>query len=514
MSPAIRIHRLGTGVTTIMVLAWFSCTAWARALMLPDEGRYVGVAWEMLRSGDWLTPTLNGLPYFHKPPLFYWITASSLGLLGHHEFAARVAPILGATLGAMTLFLFVRRWADERTARATLVALLAQPLWLIGSQFANLDMLVAGCITATIVLLAHAALSAEQGGPYRGALAGAYASAACGILAKGLIGFVLPALAIFVWLVLARRWRLLFKLLWLPGIALFLALVLPWFVAMQQRFPDFLNYFFVVQQFDRFAAGGFNNPQPFWFYLAVLAIFFLPWLPWLPRLFRERCRADSAQQAVRLLMLVWPASVVLFFSIPQSKLLGYVLPAVPPLTFLVAQGYLLRSSGSRKSRRLWALSAAVPVALAAGLIAWLAVFPVRSMRDFGDVLDAQRRAGEPIYMLDRYYFDLPFYANLQAPVAVVDDWDDPALRRRDSAPKELADAGNFDSDAAAEFLVKTSELTARLCAAPVAWVIGPTSSTGHFAFLRGAPALDARDDTTLWRVDTKLRATRRALGCR
>jgi 4-amino-4-deoxy-L-arabinose transferase-like glycosyltransferase len=73
----------------LIVLAWVGAFAWLRSLMLPDEGRYVGVAWEMVRSGDWVTPTLNGLPYFHKPPLFYWITASSLTLFGNVEWAAR-----------------------------------------------------------------------------------------------------------------------------------------------------------------------------------------------------------------------------------------------------------------------------------------------------------------------------------------------------------------------------------------------------------------------------------------
>src|SRR5690349_6519618 len=128
------------------VVLWLIPTAWARPLMLPHEGRYVGVAWEMLRSGDWLTPTRNRLPYFHKPPLFYWITAASLGALGHNELAARAAPLLGAVIGAASLFLFARRWADERTARLALVALLAQPLFFVGGQFANLDMLVAGFI--------------------------------------------------------------------------------------------------------------------------------------------------------------------------------------------------------------------------------------------------------------------------------------------------------------------------------------------------------------------------------
>ncbi len=513
MGVAIRTDRLGAGLTTILVLAWFASTAWARALMLPDEGRYVGVAWEMLRSGDWLTPTLNGLPYFHKPPLFYWITAGALELLGYHEFAARVAPILGATLGAMALFLFLRRWVSERSARLTLVALLVQPLWFLGGQFANLDMLVAGCITATIVLLAHAALSAERGQPYRGALAAAYAVAAAGFLSKGLIGFVLPAMAIFFWLLLARRWRLLPRLLWWPGFVIFLALVAPWFVAMQQRFPDFLNYFFIVQQFDRFAAGGFNNPQPFWFYPAVLAVFFLPWLPWLARSLKVRHTADDGQRAVRLLMLVWAAAIVLFFSIPRSKLLGYVLPAVPPLAFLVAEGYLMGLPVSARARRLWSLSAGLVMALTVGIVAWLAVLPVNSTRSFGAALSAQRAALEPIYMLDRYYFDLPFYARLRVPVGVVDEWSDPKTTGADGPARELADAGGFDQAAAKELLVDSSALARHLCTSPVSWVIGRTSSADKFPFLNSAAIVHTHDDKTLWRVDTRAAALRSALGC-
>ncbi|MBW6493976.1 MAG: glycosyltransferase family 39 protein [Burkholderiaceae bacterium] len=513
MGAAIRIDRLGAGLTTIVVMAWFAGTAWARALMLADEGRYVGVAWEMLRSGNWLTPTLNGLPYFHKPPLFYWITAGALELLGHHEFAARVAPILGATLGAMALFLFLRRWASARTARATLAALLVQPLWFLGGQFANLDMLVAGCITATIVLLAHAALSAEQGQPHRGALAAAYAVAAAGVLSKGLIGFVLPAMAIFFWLLLARRWRLLPRLLWWPGFAIFLALVAPWFVAMQQRFPEFLNYFFIVQQFDRFASTGFNNRQPFWFYPAVLAIFFLPWLPWLARSVRLRYLPVDSQPAVRLLMLVWAVAIVVFFSIPRSKLLGYVLPAVPPLAFLVAEGFLRGVAVAHKSRRLWSLSAGLVAALVIAIVAWLAVLQPNSTRSFGAALSAQRAPGEPIYMLDRYYFDLPFYARLVAPVSVVDEWNDPATTRHDGPAKELADAGSFDRALAAAVLVDSAALPKRLCSSPVSWVIGRSSSADKYPFLSSAAIVHTRDDKTLWRVDTQTAGLRSVLDC-
>src|SRR6476659_9026789 len=103
---ALRAPRSGIGswdhpaIWLLFVLLWLIATAWARPLMLPDEGRYVGVAWEMLRSGDWLTPTLNSLPYFHKPPLFYWITAAMLWLVGNQEWAGRVAPWLGACVAA------------------------------------------------------------------------------------------------------------------------------------------------------------------------------------------------------------------------------------------------------------------------------------------------------------------------------------------------------------------------------------------------------------------------------
>lgn len=142
----------------LIAFAWLAATAWLRPLALPDEGRYVGVAWEMIRSGNWLVPTLDGLPYFHKPPLFYWLTAAALSVSDSSLLAARIAPWLGACLAAGSLFLFARRWAGGDAARAALLALVTAPLFYFGAQYANLDMLVAGCITASILAFAHAAL--------------------------------------------------------------------------------------------------------------------------------------------------------------------------------------------------------------------------------------------------------------------------------------------------------------------------------------------------------------------
>lgn len=502
-----------TTAFALLVLAWLTWTAWARPLMLPDEGRYVGVAWEMLRSGDWLTPTLNGLPYFHKPPLFYWITAASLWLFGHHEWAARVASLLGAALGTTAAYAFIRRWSGEREARTGLVVLLAQPLWLVAAQFANLDMLVAGCIGATIVLLAHATLLAEHGKPWRAVLTGAWAMAALGVLAKGLIGFVLPAAVIFVWLVLQKRWRSLFALLWWPGILVFLALTAPWFMAMQDRFPDFLNYFFVVQHFKRFTESGFNNVMPFWFYPAVLCVCFLPWLPWMARSIKPKAGLSAPQPAVRLLMLVWPAMIVLFFSLPKSKLLGYVLPAVPPLAFLAADGFLSQAFLSRASIRLWRIGAGIGCMLTLGILTWIAVHPDKSMRAFAQVLRENRQISEPVVMLDQYYFDLPFYARLNAPVAVVSNWDDPKLHLRDNERKEIADAGQFDKAAADKRLVLPAALPALLCHSATTWVLGPSSAVTRYPFLGVATDIHHESGTTLWRIDTKNPAMLSALAC-
>lgn len=497
-----------------LALAWLAASAWVRPLMLPDEGRYVGVAWEMLRSGDWLTPTLNGLPYFHKPPLFYWITAASMALFGPGEWAARAAPMLGAGLGALSLYFFVRRWRGDRAAGLALIALVVQPLFYLGAQFANLDMLVAGCITATILLLAHAALCVERCQPYRSTLGVAYAAAALGVLAKGLIGVVIPLLVVGGWLLLLARWHALRALVWWPGVALFFMLAAPWFVAMQARFDGFLDYFFVVQHFKRFAAGGFNNVQPFWFFPAVLIVFCLPWLPWLGRSLGRGWFNDPGREPVRLLMVLWAAAVVLFFSMPKSKLLGYVLPALPPLAFLMAEGFLALPAPSALARRLWWSTVAFCAVLVVGVVIGLAVDSSRSTRDLASVLDARRGAREPVFMLGNYYFDVPLYARIAAPVGVIDDWTAPDVPLRDNWRKELADAGRFAPSAAAGVLIEARAFPAAVCASPVSWVIGAQTAAARYPFLAHARQLSTRHGSSLWRLDTTLPALASALDCR
>ena len=483
---------------------WFGATAWLRPLAIPDEGRYAGVSWEMLRSGDLLVPTLNGHPFFHKPPLFYWITAASMDVFGVSAWAARVASLLAASAAATALFEFVRRHAGVRRARATVLVLATLPLFYGGAQYANLDMLVAACIAVTILLFAHAALAEAAQRPHRLALGLAFAAAAGGVLAKGLIGAVIPALVVLVWGAAVGRMRPTLRLLcWAPGALIFAALAAPWFIAMQQRYPDFGHYFFVVQHLQRFASGGFNNPQPLWFYPAVLGATTLPWSPWALAFASKAYWQQREHAELRKLMLVWLAVVTLFFSAPASKLVGYILPAIPPLAFLMADAIAFFARARRASARSGrSLHRATLVLAASGCVA-IAIaahfYQPKSLADLAVRLQARRLPDEGVVFLGHYHYDLPFYARLEAPVLVADPWA-PAELAKDNWRSELADAERFSAPGPARHLLQVDELAGLLCGPRASWLVGPWPATAATAWLAAQEPVYRQGDTALWHV--------------
>jgi 4-amino-4-deoxy-L-arabinose transferase-like glycosyltransferase len=492
----------------LLAVAWLALTVGTRPLALPDEGRYVSVAWEMLSSGNWLFPTLNGLPFFHKPPLFYWITAASLGVFGAHEWASRLASLLGAGIAAFTLYGFALRQNGKAFAHWALLILVTQPLFFGGAQFANLDMLVAGFISAAVLLSSEAALNAAKNLPYRGLLASAYLAAALGVLAKGLIGIVLPGMVIVIWLAWNRRLSLLRQLIWLPGLALFALVAVPWFAAMQARFPEFLNYFFVYNHFQRFTESGFNNPMPFWFYVPVVLILTLPWSFWLPAAWKVARPQTEDRPSIRSLMWIWPAVIIGFFSIPSSKLVGYVLPALPPLAYLVASVL----------RQKWGSSEALPArvkyfAAAAALVCVSAIlanniFNTKSDRKLADLIAAERQPGEPIVFLKNQFFDVPFYLRLREPIRIFDDWNQANAPQRDNWRKALYDAGRFDQARARGLLLDGAQLTQALCAQPASWIVGLKGSDHDYPYLQQTRPVSAQEYATVWKVSRTAMAAR------
>jgi 4-amino-4-deoxy-L-arabinose transferase-like glycosyltransferase len=465
-----------------------------RPLALPDEGRYVSVAWEMLRSGDWLVPTLDGLPYFHKPPLMYWLTAAALAVDDSSLLAARIAPLLGAYLAAASLFLFARRWAAPGVARASLLALATAPLFYAGAQYANLDMLVGGCITATVLAFAHAALL-EPGDPARRkVLLAAYALCALGVLAKGLIGIVLPGMVLFLWLAGERRWAAMLRLLWLPGVALFLVIAAPWFVLMQQRFEGFMHYYFVVQHFQRYSQATFNNPQPFWFYPAVLLVLALPWTLWLLGARKLPWRGPEAGASVRRLMAWWIVSITLFFSLPHSKLVGYIFPAVAPMLFLAGEAV-----AALQRRRLATASAVIGAVVCLIVIIGVYVKGDRSQAAVGQAIRESMQPGDTVIALEEHRFAIPYEARLSRPMVVVADWSPEAVGSRDNWRKELADAAVFAP--AQDWLISRAQLPARVCASKTSWLLGAPAVLKDYPWLAQAQRIRGDSKLALWRVD-------------
>ena len=461
--------------------AWLLLSAGWRPLMLPDEGRYVGVAWEML-NGDLLLPTLLGLPYFHKPPLMYWIDMAAIGLLGPTEFAARVAPAIGAWLMGAALWLHLRRSAGARMAALGLGVLATTPFFFVGGQFANHDMLVAGWITVAITCAVRA-LEPATPHPVRW-VASAWAAAAAAVLSKGLIGVVLPALVLLPWLAVQGRWRDLLRLLHPAGIAAFVLLAAPWFVAMHLRVPGFLDYFFVEQHFRRYAQGGFNNPRPAWFFFVVLPLLTLPWSLWLWAAWRsrrawrggpaDRARGPAASgdgdapaapssSAHWGLHAWWVLAVLLFFSLPRSKLVGYVLPALAPWAALLG-GAVARGRGWRILLPLAALACL-------GLVAGVAWKGPATDRDIGLALGQRLQAGERVVFVGEAFFDVPFYARMQAPPVVLLDWHDPSIPNQDNWRKELWDAARFAQPEDAARLWSLERRGELLCGSGRVWFV-------------------------------------------
>jgi len=507
---------------------WFGCTAWLRPLAIPDEGRYVGVAWEMLRSGDWLVPTLDGLPFFHKPPLFYWITAGSMAVFGPGVVAARAAAWLASTGMLAGLFVFTRRWGSAPQAWLTVAVLATAPLFYGAAQYANMDILVAACITAAILFFAHALLARSQGLAHRTTLAAAFAAAALGVLAKGLIDAVLPLLVLAAWGLATRRLgRVLALLVWAPGCLLFAVIAAPWFIAVQHRFPGFGHYFFIVQHVDRYASGGFNNPQPWWFYPIALLLLTLPWSPWLAAGLRRRDRdaSDRMPADLRTLMGVWVGVIVVFFSVPSSKPVGYILPALVPLAFLIADaarragvGAAARTLGSMRGA-IWSADKrfAATVLFAAAACVSLTVaahfLQPKSRAALAEQLRVLKRPGEAVFFLANYYYDVSFYARLDEPVAVVDPWL-PAEVAKDSWRRELSDAAQLAPSPSARRLLLPTELAPALCRARTSWLLGPSSvSSAAPAWLAGLTPVAQSGATALWRVDTAAPDVRAALHC-
>ena len=292
-----------------------------------DDARYAEVPRAMAASGDWVMPSLNGMPYVEKPPLWYWAAAAAEKAFGPSEASARLPLLLLALLGAAGVWWLSSWLYCAGTGRAAAAATATSVLWLFLSHNMTLDMPVSVFLLWTTALALRAMARPEDS---RWAAPAAWLTAALAFLSKGLIALLLPGLWVVGLAVLFPKLRQGARKLVSPlGILIFVAVVAPWFAAMQRRRPDFFHVFFVEQHFQRYLTPKYQRGAPWWFYLAVLPAGLLPWsapaLAGLARALRDPFGKDFRAPA----LAAWVLGVAAFFSTSNSKLATYILPALP-----------------------------------------------------------------------------------------------------------------------------------------------------------------------------------------
>ena len=346
-------------VALVLLLAAVWIEPRGSGLAEPDETRYAEIPREMLAAGDLLVPRLNGVPYFEKPPLLYWLNAASLRIFGETSWAARL-PTRLAGLGTAALVVVAANGIGAGGLAAA-VFFLAAPMGFLFSRTNLTDGLLTFFFTATLLAGRASVLRREAGRPWIGMAALFGASCAAAFLTKGLIALVLPASIFFIWSVSTGRVVATLRTLVLsPAPLVFLVLALPWFLAVERRHPGFLDFFFIREHFQRFATKAAKRSGPPWYFVPVFLLGFLPGIPFFVRGFGKALRAREDA----FFFFVWFTVVFVFFSTSGSKLPPYLFPAIPAAAVLAARG--VPEAGRRG---LWIVQAVLAAALAVGLLA-------------------------------------------------------------------------------------------------------------------------------------------------
>ena len=358
ISPTTAITRFPFLGTTLETLTLFLFTAFflfyglvpifggnGIGLVGADEPRYAQVAREMLNRHDYVTPILYGKPWLEKPALYYWRAMFAFREFGVHDWSARIPSASFAFVLITLIFLHMRRFRPGGQLDAALLTASCAGI-LSFARGASTDMQMAApfCIG---MLGWYAWYETDS----KFWLFDLYFFVGAATLAKGPVAPFLALVIIMAFAAMRKEWSILRRSIWWPGIVLYLAMVLPWFIAVQKRNPNFLRVFFLEHNLERFATNRFEHEQHFWYYIPVLVLSLMPWTviaiaalvnavqgsiaEWRARRAKFHYMGHQrAGDAFPEFLVLWALIPVVFFSFSESKLPGYILPSVAPLTIL------------------------------------------------------------------------------------------------------------------------------------------------------------------------------------
>ncbi len=307
-----------------------------RKLALSDEGRYSEIPRYMAQSGDWVTPRLNGIKYFEKPPLQYWATAAAYEVFGEHHWTARLWPALTGFLGVLLMFYAGSRLYGASAGLYAALVLASSFLYTAIAHINTLDMGLTFFLELALVGVLLALDPRADTRTNRRWMHVAAAGCALAVLSKGLIGIVLPGAAIVIYMLAKRDFTLWRKLHLVSGGLLFLLISAPWFVAVSIANPEFPQFFFIHEHFARYTTTIHHRYQPWYYFIPILLIGILPWLVTLFDALINALRQSRTTGFDRTqFLLLWAGFIFVFFSLSDSMLPSYILPIFPALALLI-----------------------------------------------------------------------------------------------------------------------------------------------------------------------------------
>lgn len=335
---------------TLFLALLFGAFLGSRPLMTPDEGRYAEIPREMVETGDYLTPHLNYLKYFEKPPLLYWIEAAAIKTFGLNEWSLRLFIAVLSIIGCLMVYIAGLKLYDRRCGILACCLLATCTLYNSMAHFLIPDMPLTVSLSGCLLLFILGT-RAPIGWQRRAYFWGMFLCAAAATLTKGLIGVALPGMIIFIWLCVVNDWRQL-NTYYLPsGILLFLLVALPWHIWVQIENPEFFRFYFIDQHFLRYLTNYAGRGQAWWFFSTVTLVGFFPWIcfmiagfchwllsrqsEFLPRLKHAWQQRQTHKETIFLSL--WALTIFVFFNLSKSQLLSYALPIMPPLAILTAR---------------------------------------------------------------------------------------------------------------------------------------------------------------------------------
>lgn len=357
-------------IAAVMLITWFAALD-VRVLSGPDEGRYAEIAREMVVTGDYVTPRLNGLKYFEKPPLQYWATAAAYRIFEIDEWTSRLAPAFGGLLAALVVGFTLARIASPLAGAYGAIVMASSVLVVAMGHINTLD----SFLTGWLALAMGAFLRAQQAGlacsQVRNWMLLCFAALAAATLTKGPVALLIPGGSLFVYSLVTRDigpWK---RLHLLPGMALFLLLTAPWFILVSRANPEFAHFFFIHEHVERFLTTEHKRAGPLYYFVPIFGLGLMPWLfTWFAtfiRSWRDSMRADNGFDWMRF-CFVWAVFVFVFFSVSGSKLPSYILPEFPAIAMLL--GFELTRISTRTLRITTAMHAVVVI----GFLAFMLFF--------------------------------------------------------------------------------------------------------------------------------------------